>query len=170
MENLSFTVHICISCVLQSQTSSIEDAIPSLEELFTTAVVQYLMTAWRSHWAIVGITRTPKHLNEAQDRWITIDIWAMLMIWQQGRRMRSVHHWHRIDTQPRYSSPTSPISCPTAAILAGSGFGFTSFFELSQNCTLINCPRSKVDNGLLFFVKTTSASSVYHKTLPMHAC
>ena len=65
--------------------------------------------------------------------------------------------------QNRYStrSPTSPFFCPTfftAAILLASGFGFTSFclcrFELSQSI-LIHRPRSKVNNELFFFVKTT---------------
>ena len=51
----------------------------------------------------------------------------------------------------------------TAAILLASGFGFTSFclwrFDLSQSI-LIHRPRSKVNNELFFFVKTTSTSSV----------
>ena len=51
----------------------------------------------------------------------------------------------------------------TAAIFLASSFGFTSFclqtLELSQSI-LIHRPRSKVNNELFFFVKTTSASSV----------
>ena len=83
-------------------------------------------------------------------------------------------HGHRIDTQPEVQ--LCDFFVPvffTAAIFLASGFGFTSFcfgrFELSQSI-LIHCPRSKVDNELFFFVKTTSTTSVYRKTLSMHAC
>ena len=77
-------------------------------------------------------------------------------------------HQHSNQPQNRYStrSPTSPFFCPTfftAAILLASGFGSTSFclwrFELSQSI-LIHRPRSKVNNELFFFAKTTSTSSV----------
>ena len=81
----------------------------------------------------------------------------------------SVQFRHRIDSQLEVQ--LRHFFCPsffTIAILLASGLGFTSFclwrFELSQS-TLINCPRSKVCDGLLFFVKTTSTSSVYRKTL-----
>ena len=75
---------------------------------------------------------------------------------------------HGVGPQNKYSTrtPTSPFFCPTfctAAILLASGFGFTSFclwrFELLQSI-LIHRPRSKVNNELFFFVKTTSTSSV----------
>ena len=69
--------------------------------------------------------------------------------------IRALYHW--IDTQPKVQLRQFS-SFFTAVILLANGFGFTSFclwrLELSQS-TLINCPISKVNNGLLFFVKTT---------------
>ena len=72
-------------------------------------------------------------------------------------------------------SPTSPFFWPSffkAAISIASGSWYYEFslrrFELLQSL-LSNCPRSKVNNELFFFVKTTSTSSVRFKTLSMRA-
>ena len=83
---------------------------------------------------------------------------AICSVTTPSRRIRTVIH-----QKSNFELFLSPVFYD--AILLEDAILFVYTYKLSQSI-LIHCPRSKVNHRLLFFLKTTSKSSVNRKHIP----